>query len=178
MTIKPWRILETKYLLPDIRVDKCELPNGQIIEPHLLEYDDEITIFALTKQQEVVFIRQYRHGVRDVILELPGGSVDDGESPLDAAQRELLEETGYTSDTFVEIGHVSPNPAIYTSMTYTFLALDVERIGEQSPYDAEAIEVFLIPLADVIAMAKRGDLIHSLNISTLFFVLAHLDRIL
>ena len=172
MNTKPWNILETKYLHPGIRLDRCELPNGRIIEYHLLEYTDEIMVFALTRNQEVVLIKQYRYGVQAAILELPGGSVDAGESPLEAAKRELMEETGYASDTFIEVGCASPNPAIYTSRIYSFLATDVKQVA----IDAESV-VTLIPLEDVIAMAKSGNLIHSLNISTLFFVLSYLHRI-
>jgi ADP-ribose pyrophosphatase len=176
MTIKPWKILETNYLHPNIRVDKCELPNGHILTPHILDYDDEIMIFALTWKQEVVMIKQYRHGIREVILELPGGSVDKGESPLEAAKRELMEETGYASDTFIEVGYGSPNPAIYMNKIYSFFAHDVKLVGNQSAYDAGAVDVTLIPLGEVIAMARKGELINSLNISTLFFVLGYLER--
>ena|SRR5215217_4280937 len=178
MIMKPWKTLETKHVYAGIRIDRCELPNGHILDCQLLAYADEIMIFALTKQQEVVLIRQYRHGVQQVILELPGGSVDEGESPLEAAKRELMEETGYSSDVFIEVGCASPNPAVYTSKIYSFLATDVEKIADQSPDDAENVEITLIPFEAVISMAKRGDLIHSLNISTLFFVLEHLHRIL
>ena len=177
MTIKPWKILDTTYLHPGIRVDKCQLPNGQIITPHILDYADEIMIFALTRNDEVVLIKQYRHGIQEVILELPGGSVDDGESPRDAAKRELFEETGYSSDMLVEVGQCSPNPAIYMNRIYSFLALDVEQTGQQSADDVDAIEVVLMPLDEVIGKAGSGALINSLNISTLFFVLEHLHRI-
>ena len=177
MDIKHWKVLGTTYLHPNIRVDKCELPNGQIIAPHLLEYDDEIMVLAMTKSQEVVLIKQYRHGVQEAILELPGGSVDDNESPLEAAKRELLEETGYLSDTFIQVGYGSPNPAIYTNMIYYFLALDVEQLGHQSDYDSATIELVLLPLDEVTNMAKRGGLPHSLNLSLLFFVLGYLNRI-
>jgi 8-oxo-dGTP pyrophosphatase MutT (NUDIX family) len=177
MNFTPWKIIGTKYIHSGIRVDRCELPNGYTLDAHLLEYADEIMVFALTKEEEVVLIKQYRHGVQKAILELPGGSIDEDESPLEAAKRELMEETGYTSDTFIEVGHTSPNPAIYTNQIYSFLALDVEQIGTQSDHDAGTIEVSLIPLDAVVAMAKKGDLIHSLNISTLFYVLDYLKRI-
>lgn len=177
MVIKPWKTLNTTYLHPNIRVDTCELVNGQIITPHVLDYDDEIMIFAVTKDQQVVLIRQYRHGVQDVILELPGGSVDAGETPLEAAKRELIEETGYASDTFIELGQVSPNPAIYTNQLSTFLAVDVELSDSQSLYNVDGAEVVLIPLEDVIAKARSGELINSLNVTTLFFVLDYLHRI-
>ena len=178
MSITPWQILETKYLHPGIRVDRCELPNGHVLDAHLLEYDDEIVVFALTRDQQVVLIKQYRHGVQQTILELPGGSVEENESPLEAAKRELMEETGYGSDTFLEVGHGSPNPAIYTNRVFSFLAVDVQQTGNQGALEAEAVEVLLKPLDEVITMAKSGDLIHSLNVSTLFFALIHLKRIL
>ena len=177
MSITTWKILDTARVHPNIRVDRCELPDGRVLDAHLLEYDDEIMICALTKNQEVVLIRQYRHGIQQAILEFPGGSVDPGESPLEAAKRELMEETGYTSDTFIEVGRGSPNPAIHTNNIYSFLALNVEQAGKQSVHDVDAIEVSLVPLNEVIAMAQRGDLIHSLNISTLFFVLKYLNSI-
>ena len=177
MNIKPWTILETNYLHPGIRVDKCKLPDGYSFDVHLLEYADEIMIFALTRNQEVVLIKQYRHGAQQVIVELPGGSMDEGESPVEAAKRELMEETGYSSDTFIQVGCASPNPANYTNKIYSFLALDVEQTGTQSNDDAENVEVLLLSLEDVIMMAKMGDLVHSLNISTLFFALEYLHRI-
>jgi ADP-ribose diphosphatase len=178
MIIKPWKVLETTYLHPNIRVDTCELSNGQIITPHLLDYDDEIMIFALTKQQEVVLIKQYRHGVQKAIVELPGGSVDKGESPLEAAKRELMEETGYASDRWIEVGLGSPNPAIYTNRIYSFFAMDAEQLGKQSADDAEVVEVLLMPLDEVISLARNGDWVHSLNLSTLFLVLGYLHRVL
>ena len=178
MSNTPWKTLETQYLDPGIRVDRCELPNGKTIYAQVLEYDDEVMVCALTKKQEVVLIKQYRHGIKQTIIELPGGSVDKGESPLEAAKRELMEETGYTSDTFIEVGCASPNPAIYTNKIYSFLAIDVEQTGKQSADDAETVEVLLPPLEETLAMAKRGDLLHSLNISTIFFVLGYFHRIL
>lgn len=177
MTIQPWKILGSSYLHPNIRVDKCELPTGQIITPHVLEYDDEVMVFALMKGQQVVMIKQYRHGIRDVILDFPGGSVDQGETPLEAAKRELMEETGYAGDNFIELGQVSPNPAIHRNQLYMFLAVDVEQSGEQHPFDVDGVEIVLMHLDDVVAKARSGELISSLNITTLFFVLDHLHRI-
>jgi ADP-ribose pyrophosphatase len=179
MTIKPWKTLASTHLRDNIRLDRCELPNGKIIEGTVLEFGTWATVLALTKEQEVVLIRQYRHGAQKVIVELPGGVMDDeDESPLAAARRELEEETGYTSDRIIQVGCVSPNPANQTNLVYSFLALDAEKVCSQRLDETEEIEVFLRPLDEVIAMAKNGELLQSMQVSTLFFVLAYLNRIL
>jgi ADP-ribose pyrophosphatase len=178
MTIKPWKILESHHLHKNVRIDKCELPNGMVIDGFVLEYGDWATILALTKQQEVIMVRQYRHGAQKVILELPGGALDSKEeSPLQAARRELMEETGYSSDTFIQIGCVSPNPANQTNLIYSFLALDAEKVGDQELDDTEDIEVVLRPLEEVIRMARTGELLQTMQVSTVFFALAYWNRI-
>jgi 8-oxo-dGTP pyrophosphatase MutT (NUDIX family) len=179
MTIRPWKILESQHLHKNVRIDTCELPDGKVIEGFVLEYEDWATVVALTKEQEVVMVRQYRHGAQRVILELPGGAMEakDG-SPLQAARRELLEETGYASGKFIQIGCVSPNPANQTNLIYSFLALDAEKIGSQNLDGTEEIEVVLKPLEEVIAMAKNGELLQSMQVSAVFFALAYMDRII
>jgi ADP-ribose pyrophosphatase len=178
MTIKPWKILESHYIHKYVRIDKCELPNGMTLDGFVLEYGDWATILAVTKQQQVVLVRQYRHGAQKVMLELPGGAMDArDESPLQAARRELLEETGYDSEHFIQIGCVSPNPANQTNLIYSFLALDVEKVSGQNLDDTEDIEVELKPLDEVIRMARSGELFQSMQVSTVFFALAYWDRI-
>jgi 8-oxo-dGTP pyrophosphatase MutT (NUDIX family) len=150
-----------------------------VIDGFVLEYGDWATILALTKQQEVVLIRQYRHGAQKVILELPGGAMEaEDESPMQAARRELLEETGYASDNFIQIGCVSPNPANQTNLIYSFLALDAEKVGGQDLDATEDIEVVLKPLEEVIRKAKTGELFQSMQVSTVFFALSYWDRII
>lgn len=178
MAIKPWKILESHHLHKNVRIDKCELPNGKVIDGFVVEFGSWVTIVALTKEREVVLVRQYRHGAQKVILELPGGAMDaEDESPLQAAKRELLEETGYTSDTFIQIGCVYPNPANQTNLIYSFLALDVQKVDSQNLDETEDIELVLKPLEAVIAMAKNSELLQSMQVSALFFALAYLDRI-
>ena len=179
MTIKPWKILESYHLHKNVRIDKCELPDGKVIEGFVLEYGDWATILALTKDQEVVLVRQYRHGAQKVLLELPGGAMEtEDENPMQAARRELLEETGYTGDTFIQVGCVSPNPANQTNLIYSFLVLNAEIVAIQNLDETEEIEVVLKPLNEVITMAKNGELFQSMQVSAMFFTLAYLDRII
>jgi ADP-ribose diphosphatase len=178
VSITPWKILKSTHLRGKVRIDQCELPGGRMIEGFILEYRDWVAVLALTKRQEVILVRQYRHGAQKVIEELPGGSMDAPDaSPLEAARRELLEETGYSSERFIEVGKVSPNPASQTNLIHSFLALDAEKVGAQHLDVTEEIEVLLKPLEEVIRMAKNGELLDSMQVSTVFFTLAYLNRI-
>ena len=181
MSLKPWKILDSKYLYKTngaaLRVDRCEVSNGNVFEPYVIECGTWVNVIALTKGREVVLERQYRHAVGQVLLEIPAGVMDaEDESPLQAAKRELLEETGYTSENFIEVGKAYPNPATHTNLTYSFLALDVELVGQQNLDATEEIEVSLVPFDEFVRLAKAGDLPQALHVSALFFALAYLER--
>jgi 8-oxo-dGTP pyrophosphatase MutT (NUDIX family) len=177
MSLKPWKILESTYLHPRFRLDRCELPNGKSLDPIVMEFRTWANVLAITKEGQAVLVRQYRHGVQEMLFELPGGIVEDGEAPLDGIKRELMEETGYASENVIEVGRVYPNPANQTNQLFCFLALDVEKIGEQNLDDGEDIEVQLVPLDELIVMTRNGQFSHALHVAVLFHALAHMDRI-
>ncbi len=177
MALKPWKVLESRYIYPHFRVDKSELPNGKHLDAVVFEFRPWANVVALTKKREVVMIRQYRHGVQEVLWEIPGGVIEDGEEPLQGAKRELLEETGYTASEFIQVGQVYANPAIQTNSVHCFLALNAEKVSDQELDDGEDIEIHLMPLDDLIAMARRGEFPHALMVATLFHVLAYLNHI-
>ena len=177
MSITPWKVLESKHPFPKFRMDTCELPSGKEYKAFVLEFDTWVNVVAITKNNEVVLVKQYRHGVQEVLLELPGGVVDKGEDPLEGAKRELMEETGYSAGNIIEVGRLYPNPAIQHNTLYCYLATDVELTGEQHLDDAEEIEVQLVPLDELIKMAAQGKFLHALNVAVLFQALAYLKRI-
>lgn len=177
MSLKPWKVLESNYLQPRFRVDKCEQPNGKLLDVTVLEFRTWANILAITKDQKAVLVKQYRHGVKNVLLELPGGIVEDGEEPLDGIKRELLEETGYASSNVMEAGWIYPNPAIQTNKLYCFLALDAEQVDEQNLDDGEDIEVQLLPLDELTAMVRDGEFLHALHVAVLFRAFAYMNRI-
>ena len=162
-----WQIKHSRYLVDDqwlkLRADQCQMPNGKIIEPYyVLEYPDWINVFGITTQEEVVLVRQYRHGIGKVVVELPSGAIEASDAnPMEAAKRELLEETGYTSDHFTQTGVVSPNTANHSNLTYCFLAKDLEKVGEPKMDETEEVETVLIPLAKSIEMLHHGDFLSS-----------------
>ena len=177
MALTPWKILESRHPFPKFRMDSCELPSGKPYKAYVFEFDSWANVVALTKNNEVVLVKQYRHGVQEVLLELPGGVVDDGENPLEGAKRELMEETGYSAGSIIEVGRMYPHPAIQQNTLYCYLATDVELMGEQHLDDAEEIEVQLVPLEELIEMTRQGKFLHALNVAVLFQALAYLKRI-
>jgi len=131
----------------------------------LIEAVDWINVIALTPENRVVLIRQFRVGSNEVCLEIPGGMVDPGETPAEAAARELAEETGYTSAHWQALGRVSPNPAIMTNHLYTFLARDAVQTSPQRLEGSEVIDVETATLAECHAAIRDGRIDHALVIT-------------
>jgi len=177
MTLKPWKVLESSYLRPKFRIDKCELSNGNLLDATIIEFHSWANVVALTKDSEAVLVKQYRHGVCEALLEFPGAVVEDDEDPMEGAKRELLEETGYSASQLIQVGQMYPNPALQTNTLHCFLALDAEKVGEQSLDGGEDIEVHLVPFNELVEIAKRGEFHHGLMTAVLFFVLAYMNRI-
>ncbi len=141
---------------------------GRATHPfYVLETRTWINVVPITAKGEVVLVRQYRHGIGEVTLEVPGGVVDGAEEPSAAAARELLEETGYQGDPPVLIGNVSSNPAILTNRTHTYLVSNLRRVAEPSPDEHEDIEVELVPESEIPRLIECGDIHHSLSVLAL-----------
>ena len=143
--VEDWKLKSTKplhdYRIFRTRSDTRVSPRtGKEHEFYVLESPDWVNIVAVTDSQEIVLINQFRHGICGTVLEIPGGMIADGEEPKLSAQRELLEETGYTSNEFIEIGNVHLNPALFDNICYTFLAKSATEIREPKFEGIEDIE--------------------------------------
>jgi len=138
-------------------------------EFHVIESRDWINVIPITSDERVVMVRQYRHGSREIALEIPGGIVDPGETPQGAAARELLEETGYQSEDWSQIGEVNPNPAIFRNRCFTFLARKVKKIADPKPDQAEDIETILVHLADIPDLIRQGKIDHAIVVAAFHF---------
>ncbi len=128
----------------------------------VIENPDWVNVIALTKDREVVLIEQFRHGIGEVILEIPGGMVDDGEEAERAARRELLEETGFSAREFVFLGKSRPNPAIQNNWLYHYAAVDAEQTAEIEFDEHESCVTRLYPLTEIPNLIKSGQITHSL----------------
>jgi 8-oxo-dGTP pyrophosphatase MutT (NUDIX family) len=173
VTPKPWTLIsserEKSYRIFDLRTDRaCSPRTGQAHDFYVIESSSWVNILPLTPDNNVVLVRQYRHGTREVTLELPGGLVENVDSPASAALRELQEETGYGAEAVFSLGEVHPNPAIQNNRCYSFLAENVYATGVQKQDDKEDIAVVLEPLADIPCLIRDGVITHALVIAAFY----------
>lgn len=136
---------------------------------YCIEAPDWVNVVPVTARDEIVMIRQYRHGSRSITLEIPGGCVDPGESPAEAARRELLEETGYGGGRLEPIGVVNPNPALFANRCHTFAVRGVERRGPVQNEGHEETEVALVPRAELREKLQSGEIDHALVVAGLLW---------
>lgn len=162
-----------------MRADKCERPDGKIIEPYYVyEFPDWVTAVALTKENKVVFVKQYRHALGQTLLEIPGGCVDKTDVTYEAAcARELLEETGYQFEKFEFLCNTSANPSTNNNLMHVFLATGGELVKEQQLDDAEDIEVLLFSIDEVKQLIRKNKLLQSMHVTALMYALERLGEL-
>lgn len=118
---------------------------------------ESVTVFAITRNKEVVFVRQYKHGIREIVLELPAGFTDE-DNPLIAAKGELLEETGIITEELILLGEVYPMPTKSSSRNFGFLLENAEITEKQKLDITEDIGVVLVPLGELDERIKKGEI--------------------
>jgi ADP-ribose pyrophosphatase len=164
---RPWQVIRTERMA-DYRVFSVSALRSERVGDGLahtfvrIEAPAWVNVVPLTAADEVVMIRQFRHGAGVETLEIPGGMVDAGEEPRDAAVRELLEETGHRALEIEAIGSVNPNPALFANRLHTFVAHGCEPVAELANDLHEETIVELVPLRDIPALLRRGAIDHAL----------------
>lgn len=177
--IKAWKLLDSEYLYRrpwlTARRDRVELPDGRIHpEYYVLEYPSWINIIAITEDGDFVLVEQYRHGLGEVSFELCAGVVEDGEEPLAAAKRELMEETGFGGGSWELYATLSPNASAMNNTSYTFLARGVKRLTQKQHLDdTEDVAVHVVSREEVYELLSSGQLKQALMAAPLwkFFAL-------
>ncbi|TAE22844.1 MAG: NUDIX hydrolase [Candidatus Kapaibacterium sp.] len=175
MRISPWETLQ-RSLTADLRifsaynVQRKHPKTGALGDFTLLDSAEWVNILPLTADNNVVMVRQYRHGTDAITLELPGGLVERGENPLHAGMRECREETGYAAgEDAVLLGVNEPNPAFMNNRCHSFLWRNCSLQQGQSLDEFEDIEVVVLPLAEIPSRILAGEIQHSLVLTAFFF---------
>ncbi|MFH1850101.1 MAG: NUDIX hydrolase [archaeon] len=168
--MKPWKVLDEKEISPSrwfpLFVNRVELPNGKEIDYYFSRLDNVAMVVAITPKKEVVLVRQYKHGVREITLELPAGTVGS-HTPEQAAKKELQEETGIVADRLIPIGDLLSSPSKISTRVYGFIATDAIISQKQDLDDTEEIEVVLHPVTGIDNLIKAGRLKQSDSIALL-----------
>lgn len=173
--VKKWQTLSTlksdDYRIFSIDTIERISPRNEVKQSFFtIKSNDWLNIIAITSNNEVVTIEQYRHGSNKVEIEIPGGIVDlKQEQPKIAALRELKEETGYSGSEAIEIGYVNPNPALFSNKCYTFLVPNATLIDKQNLEDTEDISVRLYSIKEIPELIKSGKIKHGLVIAAFYF---------
>lgn len=171
---RKWTVLKSEKLLSkgtwmNLRMERVQLPTGGIVpEWFVLEFPDWINVIAITKDGKFVMEDQYRHALGQTHFELVAGVIDPGETPLEAAKRELSEETGFGGGEWQLFMTVSPNPTNHTNLSYTFLATGVEKLSEQHQEATEDIHVDIFTRQEVKELLHSGKIIQALHLAPLW----------
>jgi ADP-ribose pyrophosphatase len=177
-----WKVLSTDYLFHEpwftVKKEICELPNGKVHSSYyILEYPSWVSAFALTEDNRVVLVRQYRHGLGVISTELPGGVVDPNEDTETAIRRELMEETGYSFDSVELMGKIAPNPATSTNYMHMYLAKGGKKTGTQQLDETEDVEVLIRTIDEVKQLLRGNQIVQSLHVTCMFYALERLGEL-
>lgn len=177
-----WKTLSSTYLSNHIyftaREDRCEMPGGEIVDPYfVVEMPTSVCALAVTENSEAILVKQYRHPLKETLLEIPGGFVDKHETSDKAIARELLEETGYAFSNIHFVGRVAANPGVLDNYTDLYVATGGKKVASQQLDHGEEIEIKLFPLEKVREMLMQNEFKQALHATCMFYAFNKLDSL-
>ncbi len=184
-SIDPWSIVSEnkEYQTPIFnlfkRSMKLESADEQLSgDFYVLKVPEWANVLPITSENTIILVEQYRYGIQQPTLEIPGGIVDPSEEPLEAVKRELAEETGYYSDSWSSLGKVSANPAIMTNYSHIYLAEDCtfEGMKESTGDLHERIKVHEMPIEEFLSLVDDGTIHHSIMLAAVAKYLLYVKR--
>jgi len=172
----PWRTLASEVAFDHrwyrLRRDTVELPGGAILDDYFVAVRPDVALVVpLTCACEVVLVRQYKHGIGEVTLELPGGAIDHGETPIAAAARELREETGYACRSLEPIAALLQAPSNATNRVHGFLGRAAQRVAQPRLDATEEISIERVRLTEVEHLIRRGEIAATDSVALLLLAL-------
>lgn len=170
--LPPWQVLSDTSLISqrwlEVREQRVRLGNGHEIDRfHLIHGPHWAAVLCLTREREVVLVRQYRHGLGGPSLELPAGVLEANEVPLDGARRELREESGFEAESLEPLIVTSPEPARNSTRAHFFFARGAVRVSELALDSSEDLEVLLVPVAELLELIDTGQILHAAHIAAI-----------
>ena len=181
--LKAWQQVSSEYLVQEnwfkFRRDHVRKSNGEIMPAYyVLEYTNWASVFPITTDGKVVLVRQYRYGTGQWSLEVPGGIMDAHEThPMEAAKRELLEETGYSCAEIIQTAVVAPNPATANNYMYCFLATGCQLTHNQKFDEHEELEVLLVSMEELKTMLRENKILQALHVTVMLYALEKLGEL-
>jgi len=178
-----WDLLSEQTIVRDrwldLRAQRCRAPDGAVLDPYYVQHHaDWVHVVALTDDDRLVLVRQWRQGLGAWVTELPGGAIDPGEDAVTAGLRELREETGFSAPTGRHIAARSPEPAKFSNRIHTVLALGASAVAAPHLEPGETLSLLLLPVTDVLAeMAQGRGIGHATHVAGLYTALAALGRL-
>jgi ADP-ribose pyrophosphatase len=164
MDVNKYKVVSSKQVwaghIFTIRVDDVQMPAGNVAQREVLSHAGAVGVVAVTKDRQVVLVRQYRHATRSYLWEIPAGKLDRDETPTECARRELREEAGVEFEDVFELAEFHNSPGYSSELFHLYLA-EVTSIGETQPDGDEELEMerSIIPLEDALAMIDKGEII-------------------
>lgn len=182
MAKRKWEVISSEYVVESpwyrLRRDACRLPDGSVVESYYVrEHAGFSVTFAITPRDEVVFTRQYKHGIGDFVLELPAGMLEPDEDAVTCARRELEEETGYVAPAFEAIAEFTTDPTSSTGRFSLFIARNAVPDGLARPEATEDIDTVLMPIDRVLDQVRGRHVRAQSQVASIYTALDHLGRL-